>query len=224
MSFDLGFWWEEQSISPAEAARKYGAMVEGDAGIADEHPALETFYAELTSRFPDLTEENFEFSPWASPLYRTGECVIVSISYPQQSETSEYLLGLASRSGVTCYDPQSGKVYIPKGGSLATLELADGSVIDGPSQGDVIQALGELSPEDWYAILETRPGWFIQVGFGVAAGVPAGSYALEFKEGVEDKHFRAVVGELPRVIDAFQKFLSGDSSWRAGFQFSRVSY
>ena len=223
MSFDLGFWWEGWPISSAKAARKYEAMVEGCTGIAEEHSALGMFYAELTSRFPDLTENNLETSPWAAPLYRTSECVIASISYPQKSETSEYLLGLAGRTGVTCYDPQSGKVYVPKDGGSATLELADGSVIDGPSQGDVIQALDGLSPEDWYAILEVRPGWFIQVGFGMAAEVPDGSYALEFKEGGDGKHFRVVVRELPRVVDAFQKFLSGDSSWRSGFQFSRIS-
>lgn len=42
-------------------------MVAGDTGIADEHPALEALYGEATIRFSDLTEENFEVSPWAVP-------------------------------------------------------------------------------------------------------------------------------------------------------------
>src|SRR4051812_31829090 len=103
MSFDLAFWWEKRAISPDEAARKYGALVEGGVGIVDEHPALVAFYSELTDRFPDLTEENSETSPWAASLYRTGECVITSISYPRQEEVSEYLLGLARRYGVASY-------------------------------------------------------------------------------------------------------------------------
>jgi hypothetical protein len=224
VSFDLGFWWERHSVSPAEAARKYGALVAGDTGIADEHPALEAFYAELTIRFPDLSEENFESSPWAAPLYKTSECVIVSISHQRKLDTCAYLLGLASRGGVTCFDPQSGKVHVPKGEGSATLELASGAIIDGPSPDDVTRALRKLSSEDWYVILEKRPGWFIQVGFGVDAGAPAGSYVLEFKEGPEGKHFRAVVGELPRIIETFNKFLSGDSSWRSGFKFSPIFY
>ncbi|WKD31717.1 hypothetical protein [Streptomyces xanthophaeus] len=224
MSFDLGFWWEEHLITPAEAARKYNAMVEGDTGVGREHPALGVFYGELISQFPDLTEENFEVSPWAASLYRTSECVIVSISYPRQREVSDYLLGLAGRSGITCYDPQSEKVYFPEGENPATLELSNGSVINGPSRDDVTRAVSGLSLEDWYVILETRPGWFIQVGLGVAAGAPAGFYALEIREGAKDKHFRAVVEDLPQVINAFSGFLLGDSSWQSAFQFSRVSY
>ncbi|MEU0822545.1 hypothetical protein [Streptomyces mirabilis] len=224
MSFDLGFWWEAQSIPPAEAARKYSAMVAGEVGVAGEHPALDVFFGELISQFPDLTEENFESSPWAAPLYRTNECLIVSISYPHQSEVSERLLELSNASGVTCYDPQSGSVHSPVSGNSVTLEFSDGSVIDSPSQDDVTRALNGLSPEDWYLILEIRPGWFIQVGFGAAAGIPADSYVLEVKDGAKDKHFKTVATELPRIIDAFHKFLSGDSTWRVNFQFSRVSY
>nr|WTB30968.1 hypothetical protein OG781_17085 [Streptomyces sp. NBC_00830] len=224
MSFDLGFWWEAQQIPPVEAARKYSAMVAGEAGVASEHPALDVFFGELISQFPDLSEENFETSPWAAPLYRTSECLIASISYPQQSEVSEFLLELANASGVTCYDPQSGNVHFPVSGNSVKLEFADGSVINGPSQDDVTRALNGLSPEDWYLILETRPGWFIQVGFGAAAGILADSYVLEVRDGSEDKHFRTVVTELPRIVDAFHKSLSGDLTWRTNFRFSRVSF
>ncbi|MFF7646728.1 hypothetical protein [Streptomyces canus] len=224
MSFDLGFWWEPQPIPPVEAAQKYSAMIAGEVGVASEHPALDGFFGELISRFPDLTEENFETSPWVAPLYRTSECLIASISYPRQSEVSEFLLELASASGVTCYDPQSGNVHFPASGNSVTLEFSDGSVVNNPSRDDVTRALNGLSPEDWYLILETRPGWFIQVGFGAAAGIPPGSYVLEVRDGSEDKHFRAMVTELPRIIDAFRRSLSGDSTWRANFQFSRVSY
>ncbi|MCD9875372.1 hypothetical protein [Streptomyces guryensis] len=224
MSFDLGFWWEAQPITPVEAARKYSAMIAGEVGIANEHPALDVFFGELISRFPDLTEDNFETSPWAAPLYRTSECLIAPISYPRQLEVSEFLLELANATGVTSYDPQSGNVHFPVSGNSVTLEFADGTVINSPSRDDVTRALNGLSPEDWYLILETRPGWFIQVGFGTAAGIPAHSYVLEFRDGSEDEHFRTALAELPQIIDAFHKSLSGDNSWRANFRFSRVSY
>ncbi|MGW5611641.1 hypothetical protein ACWEWI_37390 [Streptomyces sp. NPDC003753] len=224
MSFDLGFWWEAQPIPPAEAARKYSAMIAGEVGVVGEHPALNAFYGELVSQFPDLTEENFETSPWAAPLYRTSECLIASISHSQQSAVFERLLELADAGGVTCYDPQSGKVYCPKGENSVTLEFSDGSVINDPSQDDVTRALNSLSPDDWYVILETRPGWFIQVGFGVAAGIPAESYVLEVKDGSEDKHYRTVVTELSQIINAFSETLSGNSGWRADFRFSSVRY
>jgi len=105
VSFDLAFWWEEQEISPDNAARKYVAMVEGVRHVTSEHPALETFYGELTSRYPDLDEENLETSPWVASLYRTAECVITSISYSRQREVCDFLLELARKRGVTSCDP-----------------------------------------------------------------------------------------------------------------------
>lgn len=224
MSFDLGFWWEGQEISPDEAARKYLAMVEGDTRVVSEHPALEGFYGALTSRYPDLDEENLETSPWAVSLYRTGECVITSISYSRQWEVCDFVLELAREYGITSYDPQSQQVHFPGDGSLATLELANGAVIKGANLSDVIGALRVLSEQDWYVILETEPGKYIQVGLGETAGAPAGSYALEFREGSNDQHIRAITGELVDVIDAFSGFFSDDFSWRAKFHFSRAVY
>ena len=58
-------------------------------------------------------------------------------------------------------------------------------------------------------ILETEPGWYIQVGFGETAGVPADSYALEIREGSNDLHFRAISGALDKVIEAFSGFFLG---------------
>lgn len=196
MSFDLGFWWEKQEISPSEAARKYSAMCEGSAGFVDAHPALATFYEELVSAFPDLTEENMEVSPWAASLHCTDECVIVSMSYPRQSEVSGFLLGLAKRHGILTYDPQSDSVHFPGAEDGVALELASGSVYRNPGRDAVVEALQSLSSEDWYVILETAPGWFIQVGFGSTAQVSEGFYALEFREGIKDRHFRAVTSDL----------------------------
>lgn len=222
MSFDLGFWWEERPLSSTDAARKYEALIEGRTGIVTGHSKLESLYDTIVSRFPDLTEENLDSSPWSVPLHKTRECIIVTMSYSRQSEVSDILLQMSESFGITCYDPQTGKVYFPEGESTATLELASGLVIRGPSQDDVIAALSEISSEDWYVVLERRPGWFIQVGFGEVAGVSDGSHALEVREGSEENHFRAVIEERSRVIDIFCRYLSGNAGWMRDSDFSRV--
>ena len=65
--------------------------------------------------FGDLTEENMEDSPWASPLYQTPEGVIVDIAYSRSEEVAPTLRQLASKHGLTVYDPQNREVHHPVG-------------------------------------------------------------------------------------------------------------
>ncbi|MEF2529204.1 MULTISPECIES: hypothetical protein [Streptomyces] len=111
MSFDLIFWCQKVVPTSEEAAQIYDQLTDGDTGIVEESPAVEDFRQAVVSEFPDLTEANMEESPWASPLYVTGECVIASISWSRSTEVSSVLLGLASTYGLTAYDPQDRVVY-----------------------------------------------------------------------------------------------------------------
>jgi len=36
-----------------------------------------------------------------------------------------------------------------------------------------------VTAENWFARLDVRPGWFVQVGLGEQAGAPDGMYGLE---------------------------------------------
>ncbi|MFE3830660.1 hypothetical protein [Streptomyces sp. NPDC059092] len=111
MSFDLIFWCQKVAPTPEEAAQVYDQLTDGITGIVEENPAIEDFHQAVISEFPDLTEENMHASPWASPLYVTGECVIAAISWSHSSEVSSALLDLASVHGLTAYDPQDQVVY-----------------------------------------------------------------------------------------------------------------
>jgi hypothetical protein len=223
VSFDLGFWWEPRPISAVEAEQKYLAMVDGDTGVVEENVALEEFCNDLNGRFPDLTEETLETSPWSSPVYRTNECVIISMPYSRGAGMVDGLRKLAAGHGVSCYNPHSGEFVFPNESEVPKLQLADGSEIVGPGEPDVRRAIVGLSTEDWFAILETAPQWYIQVGFGAEAGVPVGSYVIELREGGADRHSRAITHDVGLVVDAFLRFLISDYSWRSSFQFSPVS-
>lgn len=111
MSFDLAFWRQESIPTAEEAAYVYDQLVDGLMGVVDESPAIDNFYQSVISVIPDLTEENMEDSPWASPLYVTGECVIAAISWSQSKEVSSLLLDLASGHGLIAYDPQEQLVH-----------------------------------------------------------------------------------------------------------------
>lgn len=96
MSFDLIFWYQKSVSTLEEAARIYDQLTDGLTGVVEESPAIGDFHRSVISVFPDITDENMNESPWASPLYVTSECVIVAISWSRSSEVSSLLLDLAS--------------------------------------------------------------------------------------------------------------------------------
>ncbi|WP_371778488.1 hypothetical protein [Streptosporangium subroseum] len=111
MSFDLTFWYQKSIPTSEEAAQVYDQLTDELTGVVEESPAIEVFHQAVISAYPDLTEENMNESPWASPLYVTSECVIAAISWSRSSEVSSVLLDLASTHGLTAYDPQDQVVY-----------------------------------------------------------------------------------------------------------------
>jgi hypothetical protein len=63
---------------------------------------------------------------------------------------------------------------------------------------------------------EGEPGWFVQVGIGPDAGnVPPGRFALEYREGSPDRHYRTLVTSMDQVVTVFTGFAWGDDSWKA---------
>lgn len=89
--------------------------------------------------------------------------------------------------------------------------------MDDPSDEEISDVLGALSPERWYASLERREGWFVQVGVGTMADAPPGCFVLELREGEDATHRRTVVRALSDVIDAFRGYARGDASWTGRF-------
>jgi hypothetical protein len=223
MSYDLAFWKSVEVPSLADSARLYTALMEGGAGVVPRSEGLlSAFYTELVRAYPDLTEENAAESPWSTPVWRTDEYVVCSFAHSRVQEMTEYLLPLSSQLGLLCFDPQSEQMFVTVKESPVVLELADGSVITGPAPEHVERAVQGLSPEDWYAILETAPGRFVQVALGAAVGVPGGSYALEVRDGSDEQQLRAVVDDVSQVLAAFRGFAAGDSAWRSGLDLAPV--
>lgn len=115
VSFDLSFWYEDMPSTPERAAEIDDRLNEGEDGVVPSTPALDDFFAEIIATFGDLTEENMDESPWTSSLYRSAECVMATLDYSRCAEIAPALRQLASKHGLTTYDPQNRKVYPPAG-------------------------------------------------------------------------------------------------------------
>jgi hypothetical protein len=92
-----------------------------------------------------------------------------------------------------------------------------GRQISNPSVDVLRQVLPELGSDGWYAVLERRDGWFVQVGYGASAGTRPGWYALERQEGSVSEHYRTETTDLREVIEAFVGFATDDPDWTRRF-------
>jgi hypothetical protein len=132
---------------------------------------------------------------------------------------------LAERHSLVLYDPQDGAVYAPptaRGDPVLVLSSCDGTRIENPGAAEIEAALGRLSAENWFAVLD-RGDHYIQAGFGEQAATRGGWFALEHREGLPDRHFRSEVADRARIVRAFTGFATADDSWQQEFDWQRMN-
>jgi hypothetical protein len=69
--------------------------------------------AALLDRWPDLTEDEKDVSPWSTePLIREarGPFIYFPMRYSRAVEASAYAAEVASSMGLVCFDPQIGRL------------------------------------------------------------------------------------------------------------------
>ena len=229
MSFDLFLWGSPQPATAEKAERICHELAAENTSSVSSDARVQGFAQELLQRFPaleSLTGEELEASPWSMTPWVTDSHVIMTISWSRAQEVAKFVLALAAERGLVCFDPQASVVHNPPGQAPADglrLEFCDGGVVDRPDPAALATLLQTLSSRNWYACLEARPGWFIQVGIGPNAGnVPAGKFALEHREGAPERHYRTLVASLDDVVAAFEGFASGDPAWKGSISWSHV--
>jgi hypothetical protein len=77
---------------------------------ADPSPAIRAYIEALLKRWPDITEDAGEDSPWADrPLIGNafGDAIYFSMVWSRAKQASDIASQLAAEHGPACYDPQS---------------------------------------------------------------------------------------------------------------------
>jgi hypothetical protein len=117
MSFDLGVWHSERPITVEEAGDLYLKLCKQEWVPIEESPAVEAFYRESCGKYPEidmLPEDQVDESPFSCAHDRSGLHVLVAISYGQRTTpVAQYVVELAEKHGLICYDPQGPDVYLP---------------------------------------------------------------------------------------------------------------
>ncbi len=122
MCFCLGVWNSPAAVSDGDAARRYLVLSDGTLPSGFDGRVY-AFYSELTRRYPEVEmvpESEIDECPWAHSIEMAGDHVIVPILSERSDEVAPVVVGLAAQYGLTCFDPQAGKVHLPP--ELRTLE------------------------------------------------------------------------------------------------------
>jgi hypothetical protein len=223
VSYDLAVW-EGQRPADDEAAggmfeELYACYVES--GVREIPTERIRAYAEaLHARYPDIDED--ERSPWSTaPLIgeAIGPFFYFPMVYSRCEEASAWAAQLAADHGLVCFDPQMGRLR-PVPARIRPLSLR---TIGGPKvkfrappepeaiAGHVRAALQRGS----YAILDSGPEQYVQAGSGKGTGMGARpGYAVEYRDGSPDAHFRFETLDLDVVVAIFDAYAREDPSFK----------
>ncbi|MEU7650793.1 hypothetical protein AB0C42_15560 [Micromonospora taraxaci] len=125
-------------------------------------------------------------------------------------------LTLAAEHGLVGYEPGYHVVNPNAPGHAAPFTLSSESLptMPDPDAHRLKWIIGQVGENNRYVILERADGWFVQVGYGDAAGVPAGTYALEYQEGSINRHFRCQTTDREAALQLLQEFRAGSDRWK----------
>jgi len=116
MTFYLGVWNSPTAISDGEAAARYLAL-SGEKSVEPEFDAsVYNFYCDLISLFPEVEtvpEDELDSCPWACGIDIAADYVIMAIQIAQARKIIGQIASLAAKYELVCFDPQTGKVYLP---------------------------------------------------------------------------------------------------------------
>lgn len=117
MSYDLAVWEGQRPADNQAAFAVYRQLMDEvkrlGGSLEPATPAIAAYVRALLDRWPDITEEAGEDSPWSDgPLIgdASGSIMYFGMVYRMADETAQYAAELACQSGLVCFDPQLGRL------------------------------------------------------------------------------------------------------------------
>jgi hypothetical protein len=119
MSCDYAVWHTASRLSNDTSASLYARLCERDTSGVIAHAGIESFYNELTEQHPELDDipedqlDDSDLCPWSVAFDRSPGHIIMCCVWPKAEYVGDLVARLASKHGLTFYDPQSGRVVYP---------------------------------------------------------------------------------------------------------------
>jgi hypothetical protein len=116
MAWVLVAWDGAVPVGAHDADRIFEALESSIGDDAAPTDAIRSYVEELLARWPDITEEAGEDSPWADgPLIdnATGPLFVFSLVADSLAESIAYCTEVAEHRGIVLYDPEQREIYSP---------------------------------------------------------------------------------------------------------------
>lgn len=115
MSYDLAVWEGSVPSSDGAALDEYKRMMDqwqgdGTPPYAEPSAAIRAYVEALLARWPDITTDEGEDSPWADgPLIgnATGPLFYFAMTWSGAEAGTEFAASVANARGLVCFDPQT---------------------------------------------------------------------------------------------------------------------
>jgi hypothetical protein len=221
MSFDLYVWHEDQPITAEDAYAKLEAWDDDETPDPFKpHPSVGRFCDALLERFPaleSLSDDDLDrLGVWSVTPDHSDTMVPLSCVWSRAGEVYATVQALAVEHGLVCYEPGHHVLNPNAPGYDPPFTLSSESLptILDPDERRLEWMIGKVGRDNRHVTLERRDGWFVQVGYGEAAGVRQGTYALEYQEGSPDRHFRCQTTDGHEALRLLKEFRSGDETWK----------
>ena len=116
MSFDLAVMNLRGPVTSAEAGELYAELCEGNVDVVASSENIDLFYQELTSKYPDIdsySDDEVDNCPWSVELDISDGAVVMCMVWSRVEEVAPFVMQLAAKHNLACYDPQEEKIWLP---------------------------------------------------------------------------------------------------------------
>src|SRR4051794_40351096 len=114
MSFDLLIIDVERDTSVKEIYEIYKTLCDGDYDAVRPSIKISYFIDELNEIYPSIDEcndEELESCPWTVEHFIAEGAIILCIRWSMAEEIFKFIIELASKYNLSCYNPQDNNIY-----------------------------------------------------------------------------------------------------------------
>lgn len=162
-------------------------------------------------------------SIWSvTPRPETTTSVYLCMGWSSPPEVADKILDLVARHRLVLYDPQDSRLYNPPMPEAVgpRLTMENGSVIDSPSPGQLLENIGTLDRHNTYAAYQTSGDRYIQVRPRSGPTTAPMAFALEYR--ADERHLLTYVDDLDAIKEAFVGVATGDARWMEMHSWDRL--
>jgi hypothetical protein len=123
MSFDLAVLNIEHPISSEEAAEIYGELCNGNYESLRPSEKIDAFYQALIEKYPDIDSysgDEVDECSWSVEIDVSDGAVVMCMVWSRVEEVAIYVMRLAEKHDLACFNPQDDTLYLPPSFNSAT--------------------------------------------------------------------------------------------------------